>query len=81
MFAVVPMSAWPASICASFKFPVSRRCTAIENGQRCTATTDLTVHRITPLSEGGSMYDLSNLTTLCRAHHGAVEGRRSHAQV
>jgi hypothetical protein len=25
MFAVVPMSAWPASICASFRFPVSGR--------------------------------------------------------
>jgi 5-methylcytosine-specific restriction endonuclease McrA len=52
---------------------------AIVDGERCQSQRDLTVHHVTPLAEGGAMYELANLVTLCRAHHGSVEGRKTRA--
>lgn len=46
--------------------------------ERCGATTNLTVHHRVALKEGGAMIDLENLVALCRAHHGLLEGQRSH---
>jgi len=58
------------------------RCAFVDDtGERCAATTDLTVHHRVALKEGGAMYDLDNLVTLCRMHHGSLEGRRSHARL
>src|ERR1019366_3787152 len=48
------------------------------NGTLCSHRNWVEVHHIIPLSEGGT-HDLSNLTTLCRAHHQMThdhEGRR-----
>jgi 5-methylcytosine-specific restriction endonuclease McrA len=53
------------------------RCTALENGHRCESRQDLTVHHVVPLAQGGEMYDLANLVTLCRSHHGALEGMKT----
>lgn len=44
------------------------RCTHVEDGQRCPATTDLHVDHRLPLSRGGSD-DMGNLTTLCSFHN------------
>jgi 5-methylcytosine-specific restriction endonuclease McrA len=57
-----------------------QRCAYVEaSGERCPNTTDLTVHHRVALKDGGAMYDLTNLVTLCRAHHGSVEGVRAGA--
>lgn len=46
-----------------------RRCTHVYNdGSRCECTRWLDVHHIVPVSLGGKN-ELSNLATLCRAHH------------
>lgn len=37
--------------------------------QECGADTELHVHHITPLSEGGEPFDKSNLVTLCKTCH------------
>lgn len=73
-------------------WPTLRRDTLARDGHRCTATSATTgqrckaratdVDHIIPDSEGGTD-DRSNLTSLCRWHHGqktASEGGRAHAR-
>lgn len=43
------------------------QCTAIENGVRCTATTNLRAHHVTPFRATGS-YDPNGGVTLCAKH-------------
>lgn len=50
------------------------RCTYIEAGHRCTATTDLRACHLQPLAEGGS-YDPANGTTRCGRHDRATDPR------
>jgi len=54
------------------------------DGQRCRqcgSSKELAVHHITPISEGGERFALSNLITLCRdchnARHRGERGRRA----
>lgn len=45
------------------------RCTArTRDGVRCPTTTELEVHHVVPLAKGGTDA-MSNLRTLCKAHH------------
>jgi 5-methylcytosine-specific restriction endonuclease McrA len=62
------------------------RCTYKEGPRRCSVRLGdrdqhgdlipVDVHHITALSDGGDPYDLENLRTLCRPHHGKVPARR-----
>jgi predicted restriction endonuclease len=48
------------------------RCTFVEDGVRCSATTDLVAHHLVPLAaQGGD--DPANGVTVCRAHHRQVD--------
>jgi 5-methylcytosine-specific restriction endonuclease McrA len=44
------------------------RCTWVENGRRCTETTNLEVDHRVSIANGGT-WALSNLQTLCHDHH------------
>jgi 5-methylcytosine-specific restriction enzyme A len=62
---------------------VARTAARQRDGQRCRqcgSSKALAVHHVTPISEGGERYALSNLITLCRgchdAQHGGMGGRR-----
>lgn len=49
------------------------RCTAVEGGVRCTATTNLEVDHLEEMSD-----DHSRLQTLCRRHHAQKTNRFNH---
>jgi hypothetical protein len=49
------------------------QCTAIVDGARCTATTELEVAHLDRRIDGGSDTDETRLTTLCHTHHQALE--------
>jgi hypothetical protein len=53
------------------------RCRYLEAGHRCAATARLSVHHIQALAEGGAMFELGNLVTLCDRHHGSIDRRRA----
>ena len=44
----------------------------------CGTSNRLSVHHIVPALTCADPFDVDNLTTVCRVHHGAVDGVRSH---
>jgi hypothetical protein len=60
------------------------RCVAkSDDGSRCPETTDLEIHHLIPVAQGGDRHDERNLVALCRWHHHEItattrrEARRS----
>lgn len=49
------------------------QCTAVINGARCAATTNLAVHHLTP--DGGVLVPDALLATVCSVHHAQVHAR------
>lgn len=51
------------------------RCTALENGERCTRTHGLEVHHLDPIEAypDADPYDFERLRTLCGIHHRLLE--------